>query len=44
MADNRIKQLYLKQGQSIWQDDIARDMLDQRQHWRRRSRTSAFAG
>src|SRR5215210_9228734 len=29
MADNRIKQLFLEQGQSAWQDDISRDMLNQ---------------
>jgi transaldolase len=29
MADNRIKQLYREQGQSAWQDDISRDMLNQ---------------
>jgi transaldolase len=29
MADNRIKQLYLEEGQSAWQDDISRDMLNQ---------------
>jgi transaldolase len=28
MADNRIKQLYREQGQSAWQDDISRDMLN----------------
>src|SRR5215217_2068477 len=26
---NRIKQLYEKEGQSAWQDDISRDMLNQ---------------
>jgi transaldolase len=29
MVDNRIKQLYREQGQSAWQDDISRDMLNQ---------------
>ena len=29
MTDNRIKQLYQKEGQSAWQDDISRDMLNQ---------------
>ena len=29
MAENRIKQLYLEEGQSAWQDDISRDMLNQ---------------
>ena len=29
MADNRIKQLYREEGQSAWQDDISRDMLNQ---------------
>src|SRR5215207_297626 len=29
MADNRIKQLFREQGQSAWQDDISRDMLNQ---------------
>jgi transaldolase len=29
MVDNRIKQLFLKEGQSAWQDDISRDMLNQ---------------
>ena len=28
MAENRIKQLYSEQGQSVWQDDISRDMLN----------------
>lgn len=29
MADNRIKELYAEEGQSAWQDDISRDMLNQ---------------
>jgi transaldolase len=29
MADNRIKQLFLEEGQSAWQDDISRDMLNE---------------
>jgi transaldolase len=29
MADNRIKELFTREGQSAWQDDISRDMLDQ---------------
>jgi len=29
MVDNRIKQLFLNEGQSAWQDDISRDMLNQ---------------
>jgi transaldolase len=29
MADNRIKQLFREEGQSAWQDDISRDMLNQ---------------
>jgi transaldolase len=29
MADNRIKQLFRDQGQSAWQDDISRDMLNE---------------
>jgi transaldolase len=29
MVDNRIKQLFLEEGQSAWQDDISRDMLNQ---------------
>src|SRR3712207_486922 len=29
MTGNRIKQLYEQQGQSAWQDDISRDMLNQ---------------
>ena len=29
MAENRIKELYRKEGQSAWQDDISRDMLNQ---------------
>jgi transaldolase len=29
MTGNRIKQLYEKEGQSAWQDDISRDMLNQ---------------
>jgi transaldolase len=29
MADNRIKQLLREQGQSAWQDDISRDMLNE---------------
>ncbi len=28
MADNTIKQLYSAEGQSVWQDDISRDMLN----------------
>ena len=28
MADNRIKELYEREGQSAWQDDISRDMLN----------------
>jgi transaldolase len=28
MADNRIKQLFREEGQSAWQDDISRDMLN----------------
>ncbi len=28
MAENRIKQLYEREGQSVWQDDISRDMLN----------------
>jgi hypothetical protein len=28
MADNTIKQLYSAGGQSVWQDDISRDMLN----------------
>ena len=28
MAENRIKELYEKEGQSAWQDDISRDMLN----------------
>ncbi|MCC7024257.1 MAG: transaldolase [Thermomicrobiales bacterium] len=28
MADNRIKELYQREGQSAWQDDISRDMLN----------------
>lgn len=27
MTDNRIKELYRREGQSAWQDDISRDML-----------------
>jgi transaldolase len=29
MSSNRIKQLYEKEGQSAWQDDISRDMLNE---------------
>src|SRR3954467_8220515 len=29
MTGNRIKELYEKEGQSAWQDDISRDMLNQ---------------
>jgi transaldolase len=29
MAENRIKELFQKEGQSAWQDDISRDMLSQ---------------
>ncbi len=29
MATNRIKELYAREGQSAWQDDISRDMLSQ---------------
>ena len=29
MADTRIKELYAREGQSAWQDDISRDMLNQ---------------
>jgi transaldolase len=29
MAENRIKQLFAEQGQSAWQDDISRDMLNE---------------
>ena len=29
MTSNRIKQLYEREGQSAWQDDISRDMLNQ---------------
>lgn len=29
MSDNRIKQLFREEGQSAWQDDISRDMLNQ---------------
>ncbi len=29
MTGNRIKQLYEREGQSAWQDDISRDMLNQ---------------
>jgi transaldolase len=29
MTDNRIKQLFREQGQSAWQDDISRDMLNE---------------
>ncbi|MBA2597167.1 MAG: transaldolase [Chloroflexia bacterium] len=29
MPDNRIKQLYEREGQSAWQDDISRDMLNE---------------
>jgi transaldolase len=29
MTDNRIKQLFRDQGQSAWQDDISRDMLNE---------------
>jgi len=29
MATNRIKELYEREGQSAWQDDISRDMLNQ---------------
>jgi transaldolase len=29
MVNNRIKQLFLNEGQSAWQDDISRDMLNQ---------------
>ena len=29
MTGNRIKQLYEKEGQSAWQDDISRDMLNE---------------
>src|SRR4051812_38473046 len=29
MTENRIKQLYREEGQSAWQDDISRDMLNQ---------------
>ena len=28
MADNRIKELFQREGQSAWQDDISRDMLN----------------
>ncbi|MFN8591039.1 MAG: transaldolase, partial [Thermomicrobiales bacterium] len=28
MTDNRIKELFAKEGQSAWQDDISRDMLN----------------
>jgi transaldolase len=28
VAENRIKQLYEREGQSVWQDDISRDMLN----------------
>src|SRR6476469_3026853 len=27
VAENRIKELYEREGQSVWQDDISRDML-----------------
>src|SRR3712207_3277055 len=29
MTGNRIKQLYEREGQSAWQDDISRDMLNE---------------
>jgi transaldolase len=29
MVDNRIKQLFREEGQSAWQDDISRDMLNE---------------
>ena len=29
MAENRIKELYTRENQSAWQDDISRDMLNQ---------------
>ncbi len=29
MTENRIKELYEREGQSAWQDDISRDMLNQ---------------
>ena len=29
MTDTRIKELYAREGQSAWQDDISRDMLNQ---------------
>jgi transaldolase len=29
MADNRIKELFAREGQSAWQDDISREMLNQ---------------
>ena len=29
MAENRIKELFTREGQSAWQDDISRDMLNQ---------------
>ena len=29
MTDNRIKQLFRAEGQSAWQDDISRDMLNE---------------
>ena len=29
MTENRIKQLFLNEGQSAWQDDISRDMLNE---------------
>ena len=29
MAENRIKELFAREGQSAWQDDISRDMLNQ---------------
>jgi transaldolase len=29
MTDNRIKQLFREEGQSAWQDDISRDMLNE---------------
>lgn len=29
MAENRIKELFSREGQSAWQDDISRDMLNQ---------------
>lgn len=29
MASNRIKELFTEQGQSVWQDDISRDMLNE---------------